>query len=372
VKSYDLIFSNQPSRRLARHIIFWFAFILYFFYVNLLPGSVNDLFLAKTYISSLQLMIFVPVNVLAVYTALYFLLPRLIYRSRWTALFFTLAGLTFAYFTLAFGITFIFARLTRPIPYHSLPVSFRWFLPVRYGIGFPLTATALVCIFKLFKNYQLEQKEHELLLRQKISNELQLLKTRFQPQFLYHALQKISTLIQYRPAESRSTLLKLSDLLSYILYENEKEQVPLEKELEIIKNFLILKKMFYPKSLSFEYHQDVPTGDLFIPPLLLFSVVENFTDAIDTGREEVHINLDIKTADGLLYFQMECRRTDQPDIGIPGSADNISGPLRRIELLYGLRNKIDFFTENGTTCLIIMLRLAENHGMIRTEHPILS
>jgi LytS/YehU family sensor histidine kinase len=45
--------------------------------------------------------------------------------------------------------------------------------------------------------------------------------------------------------------MKLSELLSYVLYESEKERVPLEKELEIVKTFLILKKTFYPKALKF-------------------------------------------------------------------------------------------------------------------------
>ncbi len=66
MKSYDFIFSNRVSHRLARNIIFWSSFLIYFFYVNLLPGSTEDLFREKTYLNSLQLMIYFPVNILAV------------------------------------------------------------------------------------------------------------------------------------------------------------------------------------------------------------------------------------------------------------------------------------------------------------------
>ena len=209
-------------------------------------------------------MIFFPVNILAVYIALKVLLPVYIYTGRYRTLFFVLTGLTVCYFSIAFCITILFVHLTQSAPYHLLPVNIRWFLPVRYGIGFPLTSTVLVCIIKLFKTFHLEQKANELLLREKINTELQLLKTKFQPQFLYDALQHVLFLIKNQSADSPATLMKLSELLSYVLYENEKDRVPLEKELEIVKTFLILKKTFYPDTLKVHYEQQSDVQDLFI------------------------------------------------------------------------------------------------------------
>ena len=231
MKSYDFIFSNRISFRLLRNISFWLAFFLYFFYVNLLPASTADLFSTKTYFASLQLMIYMPLNILAVYITLYILLPRFIYPGKWRLLVFFMIGLVILYFILAYLTTMLLAILTLPTPFSKLPVSYRWFRPVRYGIGFPMTATVLVSILKIFKNMQLEQKENEILLREKINTEIQLLKTRFQPQFLYNALQSIISLAGRKSAESASTLLKLSELLSYILYENEKDRVLLELSL---------------------------------------------------------------------------------------------------------------------------------------------
>ena len=130
----------------------------------------------------------------------------------------------------------LLAHFTTNIPFAQLPVSIRWFLPIRYGIGLPLTSAVFVIIIKLLKHWHLEQKENELLQRKKIHTELQLLKTQFQPIFLYDALQHIFYLIHKHSPQSPETVLKLSDLLSYILYENEKDQVPLDKEIQIVKN----------------------------------------------------------------------------------------------------------------------------------------
>src|SRR5579863_278334 len=358
MKSYDFIFSNSVSHRIVRYIIFWSAFLIYFFYVNLLPGSTQDLFTQKTYLNSAQLMIYFPVNILAVYVAIRVLLPRYIYRGKYFSSFLVLGLLTILYFSLAFGITIAFARLTSHVPYQLLPVSFRWFLPVRYGIGFPLTSTVIVCIIKLFKDFHLEQKANELLLREKINTELQLLKTRFQPRFLYDALQHILFLIRDQSADSPSTLLKLSELLSYVLYESEKERVPLEKELEIVQNFLVLKKTFYPKALKVQYHQQMDSRDLFIPPLLLLSLMENCLDTLEQNENQIILlKLNIRTVSQELHFQLECVRNTDTSPEKDVFDKKLMSSIRRIELLYEGKSNLDLFVENGTTYLMMILKL---------------
>jgi two-component system LytT family sensor kinase len=298
-----------------------------------------------------------PVSIVAVYIALHILLPRFIYPGKYLAM---MAGLTALYFTIAWFITHLFALLTQSASYHVLPVSFRWFLPVRYGIGFPLTSTLLVIITKLFKNFHLKQKENELLLRQKINTELQLLKTRFRPQFLYNALQHISHLIRNQSAESRSILLKLSERLSYVLYENEKEAVPLENELGIPKTFLILKKTFHPGVITIQYNQQIESAYLFISPLLLLSVVENCLDNLyQNGEPPIFLNLIIKTTKDELHFQLECKGNNENSGQNPEYYHRLQSSLNRIEMLYEGRKSQDLFLENGTTYLILVLRLIE-------------
>jgi len=231
-----------------------------------------------------------------------------------------------------------------------------------------------VCIIKLFKDFHLEQKANEVLLREKINTELQLLKTRFQPRFLYDALQHILFLIRNQSADSPSTLMKLSELLSYVLYESEKERVPLEKELEIVKTFLILKKTFYPKALKVQYHQQVQSRDLFIPPLLLLSLMENCLETLEQNENQIILmKLNIKTIDQELHFQLECVR----DMGTGLEKDvfdtKIMGSIRRIELLYEGRSNVDLFHENGTTYLMMILKLNGYSSIIRkaNEKPAL-
>ena len=361
MKSYDFIFSNRISFRLVRNISFWLAFFLYFFYVNLLPASTADLFSTKTYFASLQLMIYMPLNILAVYITLYILLPRFIYPGKWRLLVFFMIGLVILYFILAYLTTMLLAILTLPTPFSKLPVSYRWFRPVRYGIGFPMTATVLVSILKIFKNMQLEQKENEILLREKINTEIQLLKTRFQPQFLYNALQSIISLAGRKSAESASTLLKLSELLSYILYENEKDRVLLEKEIEILKNFLILNKTFYPSVVNIRFSQETEKRDLYISPLVLLSIVEICFDNMQAeDSRQIHLSLHIRTIGNELQFQLEIKRDNETVSEAAAFNNKLQQALQRIELLYANRYSVDFFNDNGTVSLVIGLKLSAN------------
>jgi sensor histidine kinase YesM len=305
-------------------------------------------------------MIYAPVSIIAVYIAIYILLPRFIYPGKYLALLGMMVGLTTLYFSIAWLITILFAALSQPVPYHELPLSFRWFQPVRYGIGFPLTSTILVIIIKLFKNFHLKQREHDLLLRQKISTELQLLKTRFRPEFLYNALQHISHLILDQPVESPSILLKLSELLSYVLYEHEKEAVPLENELDILKTFLILKKTFHPRAFMIQFNQQVESKHLFISPLLLLSIVENCLDNLyQNGDQQIFLNLIIKSINNELHFQLECKGNNENNLQCSEHYNRLLDSLKWIELLCAGRKSLDLFLENGTTYLILVLNLNE-------------
>lgn len=358
MNTYDFIFSNRLGHRLYRHSIFWCVFLAYFYFVNFLPATPSDLLNSKTYLDAFELMIYAPISVISVYIAIYYLLPFYILRGKYAGLLVIITGLTLFYFSLAWVLTFLLANLDRNIPFHQLPVSFRWFQPIRYGIGLPLTSAVLTTIIKLMKSWQLEQKENELLHLQKIKAELRLLKSQFQPLFLYDALQHIYLLIIKRSPQAPGTLLNLSELLSYILYENEKEQVALKNELEIVRIYLELKKTFYPERLKIQLDQQVETADVYIAPLLLVSLVENCLEKfLQTSEPLLTLNLAIKTEKKDLYFQLECESSYEME-GKKSNADyDWNNLVRRIEMQYPGRHSFDISVENKTTFLLLILEL---------------
>lgn len=371
VKIYDFIFSKRFSHRLTRHLVFWIIFLTYFYYVNLIPGKPEDLFDSKIYSNAFELMIYFPVSVISVYITIYFLLPRYIMKEKYLGLIVIIGNLLIVYFLLALVLTMVLARITTNLPFQELPVTFRLFQPIRYGVSLPLTSAVLTAIIKILKNWQVEQKENELLQRQKISGEMQLLKTQFQPHFLYDALQHIYFLIRKKSPESPATILKLSDLLSYILYE--KEHVPLQKELEIVKTYLSLKKIFYPEKILIHLNQGIINEDLYIVPSLLLSLVENCLERLlNAADHQFILNLSLRTDNNELYFQLEIKSSFENELKNATNDHEWIKSLKRIEMLYPGRHSSDVFSENGTISLLLVLELNGIFPTIKKEKFVLS
>ena len=307
------------------------------------------------------------------YTAIYFLLPRYILREKYFSFFLVTIGLTIIYFSLAWLLTLLLVDLTTHIPLHQLPVSVIWFQPIRYGIGLPLTSAVFTIIIKMLKSWHQEQQENELLQRQKIDTELQFLRSQFQPHFLYDALQHIFYLISKNSPQSPATVLKLSDLLSYVLYDNEKENVSLEKELQIIKTYLSLKKIFYPERLNVEIKQEGNTAGLSIAPVILLSIVESYLERfLLMPTSHLHINLDIKTENGGLYFLMDGKCTVINEQAESDDNNKWIRSLKRIEMLYPGKHNMDVYAENGVTNLLLVLELGETSTFAEKEKLVLS
>ena len=372
MKTYDLIFSNRSQNRIARHVIFWIVFLIYFYSISFLPTKASDLYTAKTYTDGLNLMIFIPISIISVYISIYFLLPRYILTEKYFTLALVSLALTVGYIFLAWMITLLLTHLTTNYPLDHLPVSIKWFQPIRYGIGLPLTSAVFVIIIKLLKHWHIEQKENELLQRRKIYTELQLLKTQFQPNFLYDALQHLFYLIHKHSPESPETVLKLSDLLSYILHDSEKDTVPLDKETRIIKTYLGLKKIFYPDRLWIQFKEEGQAKDICVSPLLLVSIVENcFGNFLKETTHQLNISVDIKAENKDLYFLLEYS-TDVEGQNAVGPDQNWVKSRKTIELMYPGKHSFDVYSENGTMSLLLVLEGGEIASTLNKEEFVLT
>ena len=361
MQAYDFIFSDKLSHRVLRHGIFWIIFLFYFYYVNFFPSKPEDLRNIKTYSDAFELLIFFPISFISVYVTIYFLLPVYILTSRYIAFTFALVAFTVINFSIAYLLTILLANLITNTPFNQLPVTFRWFLPVRYGIGLPLTSAALTAIIKLLKTWHLKQKENEQLLQQKVKNEIQLLKSHFQPLFLYNTLKEISLLLLKNPGSVPATLLKLSELLSYLLHEVEKDEVPLKQEIEMMKNFLSLKKTFRGSKLVLKFQQQGEMERRRIAPLLLVSLLENFfTEVVEPSSEAVTITIVIKVDKDEFYFSLKCQRDNGNEFIEENENDWAGASLKKIKLLYPYLHRIETYAENDTTSLTLILEKLTN------------
>jgi hypothetical protein len=243
-------YSNKIAPRLARHLAFWIGYFLSVLLTHL-PDIRNWTHTGHaTFTRALKDAIaYLPPYLLAVYSAIYLVLPIYLKRRK---------------LSLLVWYWLILLAITIPIGYLITEASYMQqgfdsdaldILGTAMHVCFGNLTTimiAAVCI-KIMKDYWLRQRENELLAIENIRNKLHLLKMQLHPRILFASLQRIYLEIERETRDAPEMILKLSDLLSYLLYESEAEKVPLSKEVQMIENYLALKKLEYKSNFNIRF-----------------------------------------------------------------------------------------------------------------------
>ncbi|KIC95600.1 histidine kinase [Flavihumibacter solisilvae] len=267
--------SGESRHCIARHLVFWLVYLSYFYIQSVAPRKYSEFFIADTwYFAFLNVCCFGPVLITMVYVSIFFLLPRFLIPKRYAVfiagfLLLYLAGTVVNYFTADIFLSHV---------HYSTPKenNFRHRLEFgNYNTRWAMVISVVAMGIRLEKFYYLQQQENVKILRNTLQAEWQLQKSAFHPEFLLDSLGHIRSLINTSSDAAPSMILKMADLLSYSVYENDKANIPLEKELAECENLLQLQhKKNRSDSLSMDIFGD-PQGRQIIPMSLLKLVEEN-------------------------------------------------------------------------------------------------
>jgi two-component system LytT family sensor kinase len=195
--------------------------------------------------------------------------------------------------------------------------------------------SAFAILIKLTVRWYEERKANEEKLIQDHKFELELLKAQLNPHFFFNTLNNIYSLVYKKSDEAPAALMKMSEIMRYMLYESKAEKVPLEKEIEHLDDYIELQKLRFTDPGFIDYSV---TGDISnhqIPPMMLLSFVEN---AFKHGKKRVNnpgIIIRINATEKLLNFLVSNYIIDpsgKPDTGNTGIG--LKNIRRRLELLY--------------------------------------
>jgi sensor histidine kinase YesM len=140
---------------------------------------------------------------------------------------------------------------------------------------YQLYGIAYFSSFKLLLRYlKLKDRNHQLLMEKKTS-ELNFLKSQTNPHFLFNTLNGIYALAREKSDITADSILRLSDILRFMIYESQSELISINKEIEIIEDYIELEKMRYDETLKIVFEKDIDDFEQKIPPLLLIHLVEN-------------------------------------------------------------------------------------------------
>lgn len=150
---------------------------------------------------------------------------------------------------------------------YTLKVHMSGYYPV-------LTAAVFGSFFAVIINWFTTLNQKAELDRQKLAVELDLLKSKLNPHFLFNSLNNIDSLIHSNPEKASAALIRLSDIMRYMTYETSSEYVPLRKEIEYITDFIALHKLRIksPSGINFEVKGNL---DVMISPAMFVPLLEN-------------------------------------------------------------------------------------------------
>lgn len=129
--------------------------------------------------------------------------------------------------------------------------------------------------WKIYQSWKLEEKQKDQAQKERLAAELSLLKSQVSPHFLFNSLNSIYSLTVQKSENAPLAVVKLSELLRYMIYQANKEFVTLSEELNYIENFIELQKLRLASDMNIKFKVDVEDKNIEIEPMLLIPIVEN-------------------------------------------------------------------------------------------------
>jgi LytS/YehU family sensor histidine kinase len=202
-------------------------------------------------------------------------------------------------------------------------------------VGFAFGTVLYFGIIRHYFNYTQLRRSAQQLLIEKQQAELNYLKSQTNPHFLFNTLNNIYSLSRDKSDLAPESILRLSKMLRYMLYETSGPYTAIGKDLKILEDYLALEKLRYDESLRINFNNDIEDMNQALPPLLLIPLVENaFKHGVSETRTQPFVDMHLSIKNRQLLFVV------RNSTGDPGDADKVNERIgltnlrRQLELLY--------------------------------------
>ena len=154
-----------------------------------------------------------------------------------------------------------------------------------------------------------------------------------------NTLNNIHALVDIDPEQAKETIVELSKMMRYVLYEGNKQRVPLGRELEFIRHYVSLMQLRYTDKVSITLDLPAEVPDRQMPPLLLITFIENAFKHGVSYQKPSFIDVKVTVDDGQLLFNcLNSKTGGQPEIDNEKQGGvGLANVRKRLELLYGHR-----------------------------------
>ena len=355
MSNYDFIFSNKSSIRFLRHASFWIVFGTHFFIQSLLIPGVNEALTPRTPCEGLiNTSCFLLVYIISVYIFIEIIIPRLLFKSRYTFFFTATIGLLIFNFVTCYFTGLLYEHLELKIPYNQITFTHNKYNAIVNGLFVSGIVLAITGGIKVGKKWIQKQRENEALAREKINTELQLLKIQINPRFLFHSLHAVKQHILADSPRSPKLILQVADLLSYILYESNQDYVTLEKELAVITDYISLEENSINENLKMIASTNGDVTGKYIVPLILLSIIQTSFEFFPEGQQGAFSKLFIDVRNRQLDLMMIYNTANDHAVDLLRLSEKFEDIRKQLKNLYPSNH--EFAIESRTGAITIFLK----------------
>ncbi len=202
-------------------------------------------------------------------------------------------------------------------------------------MAFSMGALFFMGICRHIYKYVELQRAAQALRIEKQAAELNYLRAQTNPHFLFNTLNNIYSLARDKSDLAAESILRLSKILRFMLYETNGEYLGIGQEIKIIDDYIELEKLRYDETLQIRFHQDIEEMKQAIPPLLLMPLVENaFKHGVSETRGRPFVDIHLAVNNRQLVFVVKNSSETTPGEGNVKENIGLSNLRRQLELLY--------------------------------------
>ncbi|SFW37978.1 sensor histidine kinase [Cellulophaga fucicola] len=312
------------------HIIFW---CIYFIFNSLRYSNIHQDFMLSFHMN----LIGFPIHMAIAYFNVYYLMPKFVFKKKYFSYTISVIATLLVMLLVKYYATYYFIG---PNVWPEGPEELEG-LTLNYAttmmVG-ELYVSSFVAAIKLTIDWLKEHsKLHELEKRQ-LSTELRFLRSQVSPHFFFNTLNNVYSLTLEKSDRAPEVILKLSELMRYLLYATKKNKQDLKSELDCIQNYLDLERLRFDESLNINFSISGDLENKRISPMLLIPVIENcFKHGASKNIGDMIIDIDVQVSEDFLHFKVSNTipvHSPESLIPIRSGGIGLSNLKKRLELGY--------------------------------------
>lgn len=332
----------NKSRQIFLHSIVWLAILVVCVFLSSRLGTLSEAIIIFVYFGMINIALF--------YINYVYLVPRYLSVYKYGTLIFHIVLLIGFSGFLKYGLAYVFKQDVLVRNGSQITFVQYYIATVFTGVFFIFLSTA----FRFGVDWFLNEKVKKNLENQKLIAELAFLRSQINPHFLFNSLNNIYSLAYQKSDKAPEAIMKLSEIMRYMLQESNEPKVKLVREIRYLENYIELQKLRFKGQAFVDLNISGDYTEQHIAPLILISFIENAFKHGIVSEPDSPVKINIRINNNELKFDIrnkKSRLNKDESSGI-----GLSNVKRRLDLLYPGDYVLNIEEDNETYyCRLILI-----------------